>query len=98
LAEIHRVLRPGGRLLALDFGKPDNTLWRRMFFAHLRFHLPLMGRWSCGDPDAYAYIVDSLEAYPAQRGVRELMEATGFRECAFETFLGGTMAINFGKK
>ena len=98
LREVYRVLRPGGKLLALDFGKPVNPLLRRLFFAHLRFHLPLMGRWSCGDPEAYSYILDSLEAYPAQRGVLELMQATGFRDCGIEEFLGGTMAINFGRK
>ena len=70
----------------------------KMFFAHLRFHLPLMGRWSCGDPDAYAYILASLEAYPAQRGIKALMENVGYRNCDFEEFVGGTMAINFGSK
>lgn len=98
LREMHRVLRPGGRLVALDFGKPARAWLRRLFFAHLRFHLPWMGRWSCGDPEAYSYIVDSLEAYPAQRGVCELMVAAGYRECGFEEFFGGTMAINFGRK
>jgi len=98
LGEVYRVLRPGGKLLSLDFGKPENPVLRKMFFAHLRFHLPIMGRWSCGDPDAYAYILASLEAYPAQRGIKALMEQGGYRECGFEEFLGGTMAINFGVK
>jgi demethylmenaquinone methyltransferase / 2-methoxy-6-polyprenyl-1,4-benzoquinol methylase len=98
LREIQRVLRPGGKFLALDFGKPANPVVRKLFFAHLRFHLPLMGRWSCNDPEAYSYILDSLEAYPAQRGVRELMQAAGFVDCGFEEFIAGTMAINFGRK
>jgi demethylmenaquinone methyltransferase / 2-methoxy-6-polyprenyl-1,4-benzoquinol methylase len=98
LRETYRVLRPGGKLLSLDFGRPENQLLRKMYFAHLRFHLPLMGRWSCGDPDAYAYILASLGAYPAQRGIKALMEEIGYRDCSFEEFVGGTMAINFGRK
>ena len=98
LREIYRVLRPAGKLLSLDFGKPENPLLRKMYFVHLRFHLPLMGRWSCGDPDAYSYILASLEAYPAQRGIKALMEQIGYRDCGFEEFVGGTMAINFGRK
>ena len=57
-----------------------------------------MGRWSCGDADAYSYILASLEAYPAQRGIKSLMEQLGYRDCGFEEFIGGTMAINFGRK
>ncbi|MEI6084529.1 MAG: class I SAM-dependent methyltransferase [Verrucomicrobiota bacterium] len=98
LREIYRVLRPGGKLLSLDFGKPENPALRRLFFAHLRFHLPIMGRWSCGDADAYSYILASLESYPAQRGIKALMETVGYRDCGFEEFIGGTMAINFGVK
>lgn len=98
LREICRVLRPGGKLVSLDFGKPQNRLWRALYFAHLRFWLPVLGRLFVGDADAYRYILVSLEAYPAQRGVKTLMEQCGFAACRFEEFCFGAMAINLGTK
>ena len=98
LGEIRRVLRPGGKMVSLDFGKPECGLWRRLYFAHLRFWVPVLGKLMVGQRDAYAYILTSLENYPAQRGVRQLMEECGFTGCGFEEFWGGSMAINFGQK
>jgi len=98
LREIHRVLRPGGKLLSLDFGKPESPLWRQLYFAHLRFWLPILSYVFIGAADAYGYILASLQAYPTQRGVKELMKQCGFTECGFEEFCAGAMAINFGKK
>jgi demethylmenaquinone methyltransferase / 2-methoxy-6-polyprenyl-1,4-benzoquinol methylase len=97
LREIRRVLRPRGQLLSLDFGKPENDLWRALYSAHLRFWLPVLGRIFIGNPDAYGYILTSLQAYPAQRGVKELMERHGFSNCGFEEFCFGAMAINWGR-
>lgn len=98
LCEIQRVLRPGGRLLTLDFGKPEAAAWRRIYFWYLRSVVPVLGKLICGDPDTHAYILASLDDYPAQRGIRSRMEATGFVACGFTEFLGGAMAINYGEK
>ena len=98
LREILRVLRPEGKLLSLDFGKPENRLLRSLYFGYLRTVLPALGRIYCGDPDTHGYILVSLQNYGAQRGIRELMEKSGYRKCGFEEFCGGTMAINFGSK
>ncbi len=98
LCEIVRVLRPGGKLLSLDFGKPENAALRWLYFGYLRTVLPLLGRLYCGDPDTHGYILASLENYGAQRGIKELMEGCGYRDCGFVEFVGGTMAINFGSK
>ena len=98
LREIRRVLRPGGRLVSLDFGKPESALWRKLYFAHLRFWVPTLGWLLAGDRQAYAYILPSLENYPGQRGVQAAMTQCGFVECGFEEFVGGAMAINCGTK
>jgi demethylmenaquinone methyltransferase/2-methoxy-6-polyprenyl-1,4-benzoquinol methylase len=98
LREAWRVLRPGGKFLSLDFGKPEAPILRSMYFGYLRTVLPVLGRLYCGDPDTHGYILASLQEYPAQRGIKALMEQCGYRDCGFEEFCGGTMAINFGSK
>ena len=98
LREGWRVLRPGGKMLSLDFGKPESPALRRAYFAYLRLVLPILGRVYCGDPDTHGYILMSLQDYPAQRGLKTLMESCGYGDCGFEEFVGGTIAINFGSK
>ncbi len=98
LAEMVRVAKPGGRIVVLDFGKPANVLWRKIYFAHLRCSVPLIGLLFCGNAQAYAYILESLKHYPAQQGVREKMREWKLANTAVINFFGGAMAINFGQK
>ena len=98
LREMWRVLRPGGRLLVLDFGKPDNAAWRGAYFAYLRFAVPVFGRVFCRNAEAYAYILESLQHYPAQRGVDEQLRALGAANARIVNFLGGVMSINVAEK
>jgi demethylmenaquinone methyltransferase/2-methoxy-6-polyprenyl-1,4-benzoquinol methylase len=98
LCEILRVLKPGGKFLSLDFGKPEAKVFRELYFGYLRVVLPILGRIFCGDPDTHGYILASLQDYPAQRGIKELMESIGYRECGFEESCLGAMAINYGMK
>ena len=98
LDELARVLKPGGRMLVLDFGKPDNPLWRRLYFGYLGWMVPLFGSLFCGDSAAYSYILESLKHYPAQRGVAKRMSGMGFEGVKVDAILGGVMSINFGRK
>jgi len=98
LAEMARVARPGGRLLALDFGKPGNRLWRGLYFGYLRLFVPVLGRVFCGDARAYRYILESLLHYPAQEGVAAKMTELGLAEVKIVSFLGGVMTINSARK
>jgi len=98
LSEILRVLRPGGKFVSLDFGKPESPTIRALYFGYLRIVLPVLGGLFCGDPDTHGYILTSLRNYPAQRGIKEMMTSRGYHDCGFEEFWLGSMAINYGTK
>jgi len=98
LREMIRVAKPGGRIVVLDFGKPANALWRKLYFTHLKCSVPLIGLIFCGRADAYAYILESLKHYPAQVAVAEKMRELQLADVQIVNFVGGAMAINFGKK
>jgi ubiquinone/menaquinone biosynthesis methyltransferase len=98
LAEIIRVLRPGGRCLILDFGKPDHPIWRACYYAYLRAIVPLFGRVLCGDPDTHGYIYQSLLRFPAQHGIAAGFKARGCTEVQIIPLLGGVMAINTARR
>lgn len=98
LREFHRVTRPGGRLVVLDFGKPSSLVWRGLYFAYLRLVVPLFGRVFCGDAASYRYILDSLEQYPAQAGLGALLKKAGWEEARTVNILGGIMSLSIAHK
>jgi demethylmenaquinone methyltransferase/2-methoxy-6-polyprenyl-1,4-benzoquinol methylase len=94
IRELRRVLKPGGRVLILDFGKPDNALLRAAYFAYLRWLVPVFGWLFCGCAATHAYILESLRHYPGQRGVDERLRAAGFVQPRIHNLLGGVMSLN----
>ena len=98
LTEMWRVARPGGRILVLDFGKPEHPLWRAAYFLYLKCLVPAYGRFLCGNAEAYAYILESLRHYPAQQGVAALMRKQPSANVGVVNFLGGIMSINHAEK
>jgi demethylmenaquinone methyltransferase/2-methoxy-6-polyprenyl-1,4-benzoquinol methylase len=98
LRELRRVLKPRGRLLILDFGKPDWAPWRWLYFQYLRWVVPRFGQWFCGDSETHGYILDSLGSYPAQRGVDQDLRALGLVDTRVVNLLGGIMGINYARK
>jgi ubiquinone/menaquinone biosynthesis methyltransferase len=94
IREIARVLAPGGRLLSLDFNRPDNLMVRAAYLAYLTVIGSALGLVLHGDPDTYRYIPESIRQYPGARGVARLLEAEGFVAVRVVPVLGGLMAIH----
>jgi demethylmenaquinone methyltransferase/2-methoxy-6-polyprenyl-1,4-benzoquinol methylase len=98
LGEILRCLRPGGRFVSLEMGKPRSAPIRAGYLAYLDVSTRVLGWAMLGDAESYAYLPESLRRYPAQDGVRRLMEEAGFVRCGVEDLVLGTMAIHCGER
>src|SRR5258706_5137047 len=98
LVEMLRVLKPGGKLLILDFGKPDFAPWRAAYFAYLKLFVPVFGKIFCGNSATHAYILESLKKYPAQKGIAAMLTELGCHDVQIENLLGGVMSINTAVK
>lgn len=98
IAEIHRVLVPGGRLLSLDFNRPANAVVRGAYLAYLSVVGSALGAALHGDPNTYRYIPESIRLYPGATGVAQLMERSGFADVRAIPVFGGFMAMHIARK
>ena len=94
LAEIRRVLRPGGVLLSLDFNRPSNPFVRSIYLAYLTVVGSTLGLILHGDPDTYRYIPESIRRDPGAVGVCAIAHDQGFTSFEPRRVLGGLMAIH----
>ncbi len=95
LAELNRILTPGGTLLVLEFARPANPLIEAPYKAFQSLW-PGMGRLLAGDADSYRYLVESIERHPSQQALKLMMEDAGFEAVEFHNLLGGVAAIHRG--
>ena len=98
LAEMHRVAKPGGKIIVLDFGQPSNRFLRFWYHGYLKYAVPIFGKIFCRNAPAYAYIHESLENYPAQDGVDKILSELGCEQTKTHRILASTMTINVGVK
>ncbi len=94
IAEIRRVLRPGGRLYSLDFNRPASRVIRSAYHTYLTAVGSTLGWLLHRDPDTYRYIPESIRRYPGAAGVSAMLQRDGFAEVRVVPLLGGLMAIN----
>lgn len=98
LAELHRILKDGRRLVILDFTTPPWAPLRALYLFYFRRIVPLLGGAISGHREAYAYLPASVETFPAPAALAQRMERAGFRDCGFDLLTGGIAAIHWGTR
>jgi demethylmenaquinone methyltransferase/2-methoxy-6-polyprenyl-1,4-benzoquinol methylase len=97
LASMQRVLKPGGRVLVLEFSKPSNELIEKAYDAYSRLW-PIAGKLVTGDADSYRYLVESIRMHPDQETLLTMMQAAGLENCKYHNVMSGICAIHLGFK
>ncbi len=96
LTSMYRALKPGGRLLILEFSKPENELLNKAYDAYSFHILPLLGKLVARDSDSYRYLAESIRMHPDQQTLQELIESVGFSDCCYYNMSGGIVAVHQG--
>jgi len=97
LAEMRRVLRPGGMAAILEFTEPPNAAFAAVYHFYSRRILPWIGGKLSGSRDAYRYLPESVRKFPRAAELAEEMRRAGFSEVEFEYFTGGIVALHLGR-
>jgi demethylmenaquinone methyltransferase/2-methoxy-6-polyprenyl-1,4-benzoquinol methylase len=96
LKEMTRVVRPGGRVLVLEFTQPRNWLFRKLYFFYFFRILPTIGRIISGDRGAYSYLPDSVLGFPLPKELRSRMENAGLVDVEYHLLTWGIVALHVG--
>jgi demethylmenaquinone methyltransferase / 2-methoxy-6-polyprenyl-1,4-benzoquinol methylase len=97
LAEMHRVLKPGARLLVLEFSKVAPPLSKAYDWYSFKV-LPRLGQWVTGDASSYRYLAESIRMHPDQEGLKILMKTQGFAHVDVHNLSAGVVALHVGVK
>jgi len=96
LRSMRRALRPGGRLLVLEFSQPRVKGLKPLYDAYSFKLLPALGRFVAGDEASYRYLAESIRMHPDQTALAAMMSEAGFEDCRWHNLAGGIVALHLG--
>jgi demethylmenaquinone methyltransferase/2-methoxy-6-polyprenyl-1,4-benzoquinol methylase len=96
--EIHRVLKPGGKMVCLEFSRPESPWFRRLYDFYSFHIMPGVGRLFTGHREAYTYLPESIRKFPLQEELSAKLEKIGFIEVSYRNLTNGIAVIHQGKK
>ena len=98
LESIYAAVKPGGRLLVLEFSKPLLPLLSKVYDAYSFTALPLLGKLVANDSESYRYLAESIRQHPDQETLLGMMQQAGFERCSYHNMTGGIVALHKGYK
>lgn len=98
LRSMARVLKPGGRLLVLEFSKPTNPVMTKAYDLYSFSALPIMGKLVANDSESYKYLAESIRMHPDQETLKGMMEEAGLVRCTYHNMTSGVVALHRGIK
>ena len=98
LRSMLRVLKPGGKLLVLEFSKPPNALLSKIYDGYSFSILPKLGKLFANDADSYQYLAESIRMHPNQETLQSMMDNAGFENTDYHNMTGGIVALHRGVK
>lgn len=98
LRSMLRVLKPGGKLLVLEFSKPKNDLLSKAYDAYSFSVLPALGKLITNDSDSYRYLAESIRKHPDQETLKDMIFDAGFEDVEYHDMTGGIVALHSGVK
>ena len=97
LKEMKRVLKPGGVLLILEFSKPTNSIFSKIYDWYSFNIIPKLGSLLANDAESYQYLAESIRMHPDQETLKNMVLDSGFKKCKFYNLVNGVVAIHQAK-